>query len=189
MRSSFVISLAVNVKQTVSLRSIRHHSARRVTARRKLTVCFTYALLLSAGCQWSGAGKFPVASSAPANTQPTTISETFSSVAGETLAATSSAFTNADFARHVRRLKAEIKRKVANSKPRTAAGNFSFVIQRPFVVIGDEPKNVVQQRAEGTVKWAVDRLKQDFFPNDPKEILDIWLFKDAASYEKHARLL
>src|SRR6266850_7507398 len=32
-------------------------------------------------------------------------------------------------------------------------------------------------------------LKQDFFTNDPKEILDIWLFKDAASYEKNTRLL
>jgi len=66
---------------------------------------------------------------------------------------------------------------------------FSYVIQKPFVVIGDEAKEAVQQHAEGTVKWAVDRLKQDFFPNDPKQILDIWLFKDAASYEKHAQLL
>jgi hypothetical protein len=47
----------------------------------------------------------------------------------------------------------------------------------------------VQEHADGTVKWAVSRLKQDFFPNDPTEILDIWLFKDAASYEKHTRLL
>ena len=62
-------------------------------------------------------------------------------------------------------------------------------MQKPFVVIGDEPQEAVQQRAEGTVKWAVDRLKQDFFPNDPSEILDIWLFKDAASYEKNTRLL
>ena len=67
--------------------------------------------------------------------------------------------------------------------------DFSFVIQRPFVVIGDESKSEVEGRAEGTVKWAVDRLKQDFFLNDPKEILNIWLFKDAASYEKHALLL
>ena len=57
------------------------------------------------------------------------------------------------------------------------------------MVIGDETQGAVRERAEGTVKWAVDRLKQDFFANDPKEILDIWLFKDAASYEKHARLL
>ncbi len=72
------------------------------------------------------------------------------------------------------------------SRPLT---EFSIVIQKPFVVIGDEPKEAVQRHADGTVKWAVDRLKQDFFPNDPSEILNIWLFKDVASYEKNARLL
>src|SRR4029079_13999454 len=96
---------------------------------------------------------------------------------------------DADFARHIEQLKAEVKRRVTDSDPRASTTQFSFVIQPPFVVIGDEAKQAVQEHAEGTVKWAVSRLKQDFFPNDPKEILDIWLFKDAASYEKHARLL
>ena len=32
-------------------------------------------------------------------------------------------------------------------------------------------------------------MKQDFFTKDPNEILDIWLFKDEASYKKHTRLL
>jgi hypothetical protein len=31
----------------------------------------------------------------------------------------------------------------------------------------------------------VDKLKALYFKKDPKEILDIWLFKDKASYEKH----
>jgi hypothetical protein len=91
---------------------------------------------------------------------------------------TSAGFTEADFARHV----VELKKKLPSPE-------FSVVIQRPFVVVGDEPPNVVQQHAEETIKWAVDMLKQDFFSNDPKEILDIWLFKDAASYEKNTRLL
>jgi hypothetical protein len=56
-------------------------------------------------------------------------------------------------------------------------------------VIGDEPVESVKQHAELTVKWAVDKLKQDFFSKDPNEILDIWLFKDAASYEKNTMLL
>jgi hypothetical protein len=86
--------------------------------------------------------------------------------------------THGDFASHVAQLK---KRLPSNA--------FSVVIQRPFVVIGDEPPKVVQQHADETVKWAVDRLKQDFFKNDPKEILDIWLFKDAASYQKHTKML
>ena len=68
------------------------------------------------------------------------------------------------------------------------ADRFSIVVEKPFVVIGDEGESVVKQRAEGTVRWAVTKLKQDFFTKDPKEILDIWLFKDEESYEKHAQL-
>jgi len=47
----------------------------------------------------------------------------------------------------------------------------------------------VRVRAERTVKWAVDKLKQDYFKNDPDEILDIWLFADEASYKKHTKEL
>ena len=83
-----------------------------------------------------------------------------------------------DFARHVDQLKKKLP-----------TAEFTIIIQRPFVVIGDEPPAVVKQRAEDTVKWAVDKLKQDFFTKDPNEILDIWLFKDATSYEKNTLLL
>jgi hypothetical protein len=87
-------------------------------------------------------------------------------------------FTDADFARHVEQLKKTLP-----------SSEFSVIIQRPFVVIGDEPPASVKEHSEQTVKWAVDKLKQDFFTEDPKEILDIWLFKDAASYEKNALAL
>jgi len=89
--------------------------------------------------------------------------------------AASETLTEADFARHVEQL----KKKIPSSK-------FTIVIQRPFVVIGDESPADVKQHSEQTVKWAVDKLKQDFFAKDPKEILDIWLFQDAASYESNA---
>jgi hypothetical protein len=152
--------------------------------RTRIKIFILPALLVAVACQWNGSGKLPLASNAQANGQPNTTPS--SPFAG---AATPVAFTDADFARHVELLKGEIKKKVAKSDPRTTVAEFSFVIQRPFVVIGDETKQAVQQHAEGTVKWAIDRLKQDFFLNDPKDILDIWLFKDAASYEKHAGLL
>jgi hypothetical protein len=87
-------------------------------------------------------------------------------------------FTAADFARHVNQLKKKLP-----------ASGFTIIIQPPFVVIGDEEPAVVKDRSERTVKWAVDKLKQDFFARDPKEILDIWLFKDSASYEKNALAL
>lgn len=154
----------------------------------RIRILVPFALFLLAACQWSGAGKLPVASSAQANGRGTSVRLLPSPIPVNT-PATPTTFTDADFARHVERLKSELKKKLASSDPRVPAAEFSFVIQRPFVVIGDETKQAVQERAEGTVKWAVDRLKRDFFPNDPKEILDIWLFKDAASYEKHAQLL
>jgi hypothetical protein len=80
-----------------------------------------------------------------------------------------------DFAAHVEQLKKKLP-----------SNDFSIVVQRPFVVIGDEPEDLVREHSERTVKWAVDKLKQDYFTKDPKEILDIWLFKDSASYERNA---
>ena len=85
--------------------------------------------------------------------------------------------TDADYARHVAALE------------KTVPAGFTIVVQRPFVVIGDESPARVRRRAVGTVKWAVDRLKRDFFAKDPARVLDIWLFRDKASYRKHARAL
>ncbi|HBB97107.1 MAG TPA: hypothetical protein DC054_17155 [Blastocatellia bacterium] len=85
---------------------------------------------------------------------------------------------DSDFARHVE----ELRKKLPSAE-------FTIVIQPPFVVVGDESEAVVKAHSEHTVKWAVDRLKQDYFAKDPKEILDIWLFKDSASYERNALAL
>jgi len=87
-----------------------------------------------------------------------------------------SAFTKEQFDKHI----VELKNKLPSS-------DFSIVVEPPFVVIGDEPADVVKEHAEETIKWAVEKLKQDYFTKDPIDILDVWLFKDAASYEKYAR--
>ena len=87
------------------------------------------------------------------------------------------AFTNPAFAVHLAHLK------------KTVPKGFTVVVQPPFVVIGDEPPEMVRRRATNTVKWAVDKLKQDYFKRDPAEIIDIWLFRDQDSYTIHARLL
>src|SRR4051812_24429946 len=80
-----------------------------------------------------------------------------------------------DYEAHVARLKKKIP------------PGFSIVIQEPFVVIGDGGLNSVSRSATGTVKWAVDHLKADFFKDDPEEILDVWLFKDRDSYNKYTQ--
>jgi len=68
----------------------------------------------------------------------------------------------------------------------SAPPGFSIVVARPFIVLGDEAADIVQMRAEKTVKWAVDKLKQDYFTRDPDELIDVWLFKDDASYRTNA---
>jgi hypothetical protein len=84
-------------------------------------------------------------------------------------------FTDADYAQHVLSLKS-----------RLPGRGFTIVIQKPFVVVGDEAPEVVRQRAVHTVKWAVDRLKESFFDKDPLQILTVWLFQDRESYERNA---
>ena len=87
-------------------------------------------------------------------------------------------FTAADYAQHV----IALREKLPNA-------SFAIVVQPPFVVIGDEDAAMVRLRAEQTVKWAVDKLKQDFFTKDPADILDVWLFRGKLSYERNAKAL
>jgi hypothetical protein len=126
-------------------------------------------LLTALSCQWERSAIKP-------KLQPKTIES--SATVNPTALSGSESFTKSDFDLHVTQV-----------KKRLPAGDFSIVVQPPFVVIGDESQAVVSQRADETIKWAVEKLKQDFFTKDPGEILDIWLFKDAASYEKNTRLI
>lgn len=82
-----------------------------------------------------------------------------------------------DFARHVERLRERV------------SDEFTIVVQPPFVVIGDEPTPRVKRWAANTVGWAVAKLKAEYFDRDPDEILDVWLFKDADSYQRNAKRL
>ncbi|MBT3376567.1 MAG: hypothetical protein HN742_01505 [Lentisphaerae bacterium] len=84
-------------------------------------------------------------------------------------------FSAADYAQHIMQLREKIGKD----------SGFTVVVQKPFVVIGDENPKAVRLRAERTVKWATKRLKDLYFDKDPADIIDIWLFKDKASYRKH----
>ncbi len=92
--------------------------------------------------------------------------------------AVSATFTNADYTQHIM----ELKKRLRND-------NFHIVVQKPFVVVGDEALQTVQRRSISTVKWAVDRIRRDYFKRDPNEILDVWLFRDRTSYETNAKKL
>jgi hypothetical protein len=93
-------------------------------------------------------------------------------------AAPAAGFTAADYAQHIMAL-----------KPRIADRAFAVAVEPPFVVIGDDTPERVRRYAARTVRWAVDKLKQDYFERDPDTIIDIWLFRDARSYERNTRAL
>ncbi len=65
---------------------------------------------------------------------------------------------------------------------------FNIRVEAPFVVIGDESAEMLEARCR-SIRWAVQRLKKQYFPHDPDHIIDIWLFKDKTSYEKNVTTL
>ena len=87
------------------------------------------------------------------------------------------ATTPADYAQHVMALRD------------TLPSGFTVVIEPPFVVVGDARPAEVRAWAQGTVRRTVRALRKDFFANDPASILDVYLFKDDESYERHAKRL
>lgn len=85
-----------------------------------------------------------------------------------------------DYQQHIAALKPKIKR---------LKEEFHVVIEPPFVVIGNGEEKHVKHDAEKIVRWTVQKLKQDFFKEDPKRILDIWLFNSADTYEAYVYAL
>lgn len=142
----------------------------------RMAIVVTAAALAGAGCALMvrGAGQTPESQPASAPAQPSAKPAAESEADG---------FGEAAFAKHCRELQGVIPK----------GRGFRLVVQKPFVVIGDETlsggRNAVELRAEQTVKWASDRLMKDYFPKPPSEIIDIWLFKDADSYTRHAKEL
>ena len=72
-------------------------------------------------------------------------------------------------------------------KTKLKGRGFTVLVERPFIVVGDDSEDRVNQWAEDVVRGTVQRLKQDYFRKDPANILEIWLFKDEVSYRKHAK--
>lgn len=137
---------------------------------RTLYVILVLPLALAAGCTPASRGAGQAARGVNANRR--------ASVNVNAAAPTPAGFNDADYARHVEKLKKKL--------PTT---EFEVVVEKPFVVVGDGGRRAVEEHARGTVRWAVALLKRDYFAKDPKEILDIWLFKNSASYNRHATSL
>jgi hypothetical protein len=76
---------------------------------------------------------------------------------------------------------ADLSQHVQALRPRLPPG-FHVVVERPFVVVGNGGAAEVASVAQGTVRFAVERLERDFFRAAPERVLEVWLFADADSY-------
>ena len=133
-------------------------------------------LALAAGCARLTSGSDGLAQTRAR--RPPTDNRTAPARTTPTPAPTPAAHTEREFDEHVALL-----------RRRLPSRQFTIVVERPFVVVGDGGREAVEASARDTVKWAVDLLKRDYFTKDPEDILDVWLFKDADSYEKHRAAL
>ena len=83
-------------------------------------------------------------------------------------------FSDAEYAEHIRALRVKLARR--------GLDKLNVRIEDPFVVASDGTLAQLE-RSSKTVRWAADKLEQDFFTKRPSKILDIYLFQTAASYE------
>ncbi len=83
-------------------------------------------------------------------------------------------FTDAEYTAHIRALEAKLARH--------GLSHLNLRVEDPFVVVGDGTLAQLE-RTSKTVRWAADKLEQDFFSKRPAKILDIYLFQTAAAYE------
>ena len=82
---------------------------------------------------------------------------------------------------------AAFEKQAAELRTKLKGRGFTVIVERPFIVVGDEPQPRVALWANDIIRGTVTRLKQDYFSKDPENILEIWLFKDEVSYRKHAK--
>jgi hypothetical protein len=83
---------------------------------------------------------------------------------------------------------AEVSQHVQTLK-QTLPKNFTIVWEAPFLVIGDESPERVRSRAKDVVRWCRDLLLKDFFTEAPQSLHEVWVLKDAASYEHASKTL
>jgi hypothetical protein len=83
----------------------------------------------------------------------------------------------ADVAQHVLELK------------RTLPEGMTLAWVQPFLVVGNEDPDTVRRRGRDVVRWARDLLLKDFFAEAPAQLEEIWILKDAQSYQRLSRSL
>ncbi len=89
-------------------------------------------------------------------------------------------FSDDAYAKHITALKTRLAK--------LGLGELEVRIEDPFVVVGEGTQKQLARNAS-TVRWAADMLERDFFEHRPAQILDVFLFDTADSYEHGVKTL
>jgi hypothetical protein len=82
---------------------------------------------------------------------------------------------------------AELAQRKVELEQRLAGKGYTVLIEGTFVIIGDEPAAKVKHRATGFFRWTTSLLEKDFFPKRPAKIIEVWLFRNEATYRAGAK--
>ena len=91
-----------------------------------------------------------------------------------TLAFAQSGFSDKDYKAHLEALK--------NRDVNISDINKTVMVSKPFVIITDINLSATQKETKEVVELSIKTFKKLFFKNNPKNITDIWIFKDRAGY-------
>jgi len=81
----------------------------------------------------------------------------------------------------------DLKARQSELQQKLKGQGFTVVIEAPFVVIGDEAPQTVRNRSTGFLRWVVTLLEKDYFTKRPDKIIEVWLFRNEATYRKGAK--
>ena len=109
---------------------------------------------------------------------PTSVTPTLVGPGGKKNKVVVPTFSDADYAQHVRKLKATPPIK-----------GLTYVVEKPFVVASDEGPARANAYARGTVRWATLAFKKAYFKNDPAHIITIYLLGSKKSYRAVAKAI
>ena len=72
---------------------------------------------------------------------------------------------------------------------RTVPGWFSVVVAGSFIVVGEEPREIVESHVDKIVKKYVSLLEQDYFGHGLDAPVTVWLLKSAESFKRYSQIV
>lgn len=81
----------------------------------------------------------------------------------------------------------DVAQRKAALERQLAGTGFTVLVEDTYIIVGDEPAAKVKSRATGFFRWTTTLLEKDFFPKKPDKVIEVWLFKNEATYRAGAK--